>query len=475
MKVEKEGKKMAIPANRKGDSDPVGAGVSATRASARGDSPKRPPGGRSGWKSRCGPGFHSRPVAGSGSGVPRYPRGFLHESSNQAFQFSSWRLERKSPSVTCSGLEFTSQRIGFQDAEVDQEAVHGTQGDFVVLLMRVVVEEGMACAFELHQFAAVFLFRVALGESGHQFYRNETVVSTVVEFAGGQASLWQVLGWTVFPGFFPGGEVPATHTLAGGVDKGTEEEKGGRTKVLSGFLPDFRESGAAESEMRTGPCPSEDDIRGIDTEDGSVLAEKDHGHGGVLQGIDGGAFTHGGDTVLDAHADRTAGGEVEGVGHELGGHGEIPHSTMEEENDRCFRGLGVMSGRKEEVGREIPAGRVEVDERVGLLEKFLIACFADGGCFDELVDHVAAGMERCGFYFSFRAEDVHSFRHDPIAFDPSGSNFAPDRPAGGCEAGRPCPDQASRCSLPALEACNGNQEFPQMEGAHRNPSQDGHC
>ena len=210
-----------------------------------------------------------------------------------------------------------------------------------------------------------------------------------------------MLGRTVFPGFFPGGEILATHTLAAGVDKGAEEEKGRRTKVFPGVLSDFRESGAAESEVRAGSCSAEDDLGGIDAKNGGVLAEKDHGHGGVLKGVDRGAFAFGGDTVLNAHADRSAGGEVEGMGHELGGHGEVPHPAMEEENDGCFRGFGVMSGREEEVGREVPGGRVKVDERVRLLEKFPVARFADGRGFDKLVDHVAARMKRGGFYFSF--------------------------------------------------------------------------
>jgi len=278
----------------------------------------------------------------------------------------------------------------------------------------------------------------------------------MVEFAGGQVGLWNVLGRTVFPGLFLGGEVLAAYTFAAGIDKGTEKEKGGRTKVFPGALSDFRESGAAESEMRARPCSGEDDICGIDTKNGGVFAEKDHGHGSVLQSVERGALAFASDTVLDAHADRAASSEVEGMGHELGGHGEIPHPAMEEENDRCFRGLGVMSGREEEVGHEIPTRRVKVDERVGLFEKFLVASFTDGRGFDKLVDHVAAGIGRCGFYFSFRAGDVHSFHHDPIAFNPLGSNIASDRPAGDCAAGRPCPRQASRCSVPALEACNDN-------------------
>ncbi len=68
---------------------------------------------------------------------------------------------------------------------------------------------------------------------------------------------------------------------------------------------------------------------------------------------------------------------MKSVRNELGGHGEVPHSAVQEENDRSVCGLRVMTGREEEVGSEIAGRRVKVNERVRSLEEFLISGLTD--------------------------------------------------------------------------------------------------
>ena len=143
----------------------------------------------------------------------------------------------------------------------------------------------MSCSLELHQFTTVFLFRITLGEFGDEFDRDETVIPSVVEHAGSKATFRNGLRRTVFSGLIPGGEILRTNSLAGGVDQGAEKEKSGWPELIAGFLSDFRESPAAECEVSSGSCASKHDVIGINAEDRSVLAEKDHGHGGILKGV----------------------------------------------------------------------------------------------------------------------------------------------------------------------------------------------
>ena len=68
---------------------------------------------------------------------------------------------------------------------------------------------------------------------------------------------------------------------------------------------------------------------------------------------------------------------MKSVRNELGGHGQVPHPAVQEENDRSVCGLRIMAGREEEVGSEITCRRVKVNERVCSLEEFLISGLTD--------------------------------------------------------------------------------------------------
>ena len=315
--------------------------------------------------------------------------------------------------------------IGFEESEVDEKEICGAESDLVVLLVGVEVEEGVAGPFEFHELAAVLLPRVALGESGHKFDRDETVVPAMVDDTGRESGAWKVFRRAVMPRLLFGGKVLSANPLARRVDQRAEKNECGRPVVLAGFVSDLRHGGAAEREVSTRGGTGENDLVGVDAKGGGILAEKNHRHRGIFQRLNGRGSALAGDPVLDAHADRPTSGEVQGVRDKLGRHGEIPHATMEEEYYGRGRGPGIVARREEKVSDQVSAGGMEVNEGLSVFEKFTVARFADGRGLDELVDHGADEVERSGFYFSFRTEDVHSFRNDPIGFHPSGSNFAP--------------------------------------------------
>ena len=83
------------------------------------------------------------------------------------------------------------------------------------------------------------------------------------------------------------------------------------------------------------------------------------------------------------------------VRDKLGRHGGVPHPAVQKNDHRCGVRFGIVSRRKEEVGYEISPRRVEIDEGVGILEKFAIAGFAKGGRFNELFNHEGERIDRC--------------------------------------------------------------------------------
>ena len=107
--------------------------------------------------------------------------------------------------------------------------------------MRVVIVKGMASTLEFDQFTMVFFLPVSLGKFCDYLYGKKAIILAMVEHAGRKTCLWHIFRGAEFFGFIIRNKARSADTFAGGVDKGTEKKKSTGSKVLSGFLSNFRE------------------------------------------------------------------------------------------------------------------------------------------------------------------------------------------------------------------------------------------
>jgi hypothetical protein len=82
------------------------------------------------------------------------------------------------------------------------------------------------------------------------------------------------------------------------------------------------------------------------------------------------------------------------VRNELSGHRNVPHAAVKKDDYRGARGARVVSRRKEKVRGKILGRRVKIDERMGILEQFAVAGFADGRGFNKFFYHVGSRNDR---------------------------------------------------------------------------------
>lgn len=146
-------------------------------------------------------------------------------------------------------LQLVGKGVRCENSKANQKSIDRAKGHFVILLMGVVIKEGVASAFKFHQFAAIFFLRVSLCEFYDQLDRNQAITPAMVEHARGETRLRQVFGWTVALCLLIGSEFLPAHPLASGIDEGTEQKKGRRLEVLSGFVSDFWKGRAAKGEV----------------------------------------------------------------------------------------------------------------------------------------------------------------------------------------------------------------------------------
>lgn len=107
-----------------------------------------------------------------------------------------------------------------EEVEVDEEAVEGVERELVELLVGVVVEEGVACAFEVYELALVAFATVVLGELGNVVKGGNSVVTAVKKKARREVFGWKKGARAIEFGLLGGREAFVFDSLGSGVDDG---------------------------------------------------------------------------------------------------------------------------------------------------------------------------------------------------------------------------------------------------------------
>jgi len=85
-----------------------------------------------------------------------------------------------------------TERIGFDQAKLDEKGVGSAQGELVILLIRVVVKEGVTCVLKFHELAVISALAVAFCEFFRVLNGDDAVGLAVEDEAGREVFLREV-------------------------------------------------------------------------------------------------------------------------------------------------------------------------------------------------------------------------------------------------------------------------------------------
>ena len=167
-------------------------------------------------------------------------------------------------SIHARSVHKIGQGIWLEDAEFDEEAVGATKGEFVVLLVRVVVGEGVASVVELHEVTAVFTTTISFCKSLRVVAGDNTIRLAVIDEAWREVFLREIGGGAEEFTHFGIGKEFITNAFGGGVSDGAEEDhRGGLWRRAGLFV--VRMQGRTENCICTGTCSDGNDTVGVDS------------------------------------------------------------------------------------------------------------------------------------------------------------------------------------------------------------------